>query len=469
VSRKPTPEPTLFLYRLLSIKCGTLINDAAPRGHAIYISRRITLFKTIALLALLLAPLPAVPYSIQTHEELIDLAWKQSIRPILLKQYPTLTDAQIQEAHGFAYGGCAIQDFGYYPFGNRFFSDLTHYVRSGDFVLSLLRNATTPDELAFAIGSLSHYLGDTIGHSAAVNLSVPIEFPKLERRYGPSVNYAEDPHAHVQTEFAFDINQLSKRRFAPSAYLRYVGLQVPSPLLHKAFFETYGLNLPDIIGTHQTSMRIYRFAARRFLPDIARAETILHKKNFPADIPSPDLDILAKDLAQASAENNWEKFRRPPGIRSHLFAGFIFILPKVGTLKLLAIRGPNEHTEDLYIKSVNRSIQSLRLVLNHFDTIQDYLPNRDLDTGLQVKPGGYSLTDETYARLLAMLTSHPDRAIPAQLKHDLIDYYADPLAPITTKKHPAEWAEVQANLKTLQTMKTVGDLDPAPDALEEAN
>jgi Zinc dependent phospholipase C len=436
-------------------------------GNAIPFSRRTTLFKTIALLALLLTATPGVPYSIQTHEELIDLAWKQSIRPILLKQYPTLTDAQLREAHGYAYGGCAIQDFGYYPFGNKFFSDLTHYVRSGDFVLSLLHNAQTPNELAFAIGSLSHYIGDTIGHSSAINLSVPVEFPKLEKRYGANVNYAEDPHAHVQTEFAFDINQLSKRRFAPSAYLKYVGLEVPRPLLAKSFFETYGLKLPDIIGTKQTSIRIYRFAARSFLPSIARAETILHKKNFPTDLPSSDLDTLAKDLTQASADNDWEKYRHPPGFRSHVFAGFIYVLPKFGTLKLLAIKGPNQNTEDLYIKSVNRSIKYLRLTLNHYDTIQNYLPNRDLDTGLKVKPGGYPLADRTYAKLLAMLTKNPDQSIPAQVKQDLVDYYADPQAPITTKNNPAQWAEVQANLKTLQTMKTIGDLDPVLDAIEQ--
>ena len=436
-------------------------------GNAIPFSRRSTLFKTIALLGLLLTATPGIPYSIQTHEELIDLAWKQSIRPILLKQYPTLTDAQLREAHGYAYGGCAIQDFGYYPFGNEFFSDLTHYVRSGDFVLSLLRNAKTPDELAFAIGSLSHYIGDSIGHSSAINLSVPVEFPKLEKRYGANVNYAENPHAHVQTEFAFDINQLSKRRFAPSAYLNYVGLEVPRPLLARSFFETYGLKLPDIIGTKQTSIRVYRFAARSFLPDIARAETILHKKSFPTDVPSSDLDSLAKDLTQASADNDWEKYRHPPGFRSHVFAGFIYILPKFGTLKLLAIKGPTQTTEDLYIKSVNRSIKYLRLALNHFDTIQNYLPNRDLDTGLKVKPGGYPLTDNTYAKLLAMLTKHPDLSIPAEVKRDLIDYYADPQAPITTKNNPAQWAEVQANLKTLQTMKTIGDLDPVLDAIEQ--
>jgi Zinc dependent phospholipase C len=439
------------------------------RGQAIPTPRRTTLLRTTAFLGLLLATPPAVPYSVQTHQELIDLAWKQSIRPILLKHYPTLTEAQLQEAHAYAYGGCAIQDFGYYPFGNAFFSDLTHYVRAGDFVLSLLHNATTPDELAFAIGSLSHYIGDSIGHSTAVNLSVPIEFPKLEKIYGPNINYAENPHAHVQTEFAFDINQLSKRRFAPYDYLKFVGLEVPRPLLRKAFFETYGLNLPDIIGTKETSIRVYRYAVRRFLPNIAAAETILHKKNFPADLPGPDLDDLRNDLIQASADNNWEAYRKTPGFGIHLYAGFIYILPKVGTLKMLAIKGPNQQTEGLYVKSLNRSIKSMRLVLTNFDRIDHYISNRDLDTGQVVKPGGYPLTDKTYATLLAMITSKPTNVVPTELKHDLIEYYADPQSPIITKKDPEKWSKVQANLKTLETMKTIGELDPLPDEILDGN
>ena len=436
---------------------------AARRGDIIRTHARSVLFKTIALLILLLTATPAVPYSVQTHQELIDLAWKQSIRPLLLKKFPTLTEAQLQEAHAYAYGGSAIQDFGYYPFGNAFFSNLTHYVRSGDFVLSLLHNAQTPDDLAFAIGSLSHYIGDNFGHKYAVNQSVPVEFPKLEQRYGSSVNYAENPHAHVQTEFAFDINQLSKLRFAPSAYTKFVGLEVPMDLLRKAFFETYGLRLPDIIGTRQTSIRIYRYAVRRFLPNIARAETILHKEDFPEDLPSPDLDALALDLHQAAADNNWEAYRKKPGVRSHLYAGFIYILPKVGTLKLLAIKGPNQHTEDLYIKSVNHSITALRLVLTNYDTIDHYIANRDLDTGDVVKPGAYRLTDQTYAKLLAIITKNAANVVPFQLKHDIVAYYADPQSPIETKKDPKKWAQVQTNLQTLATMKTIGALDPVPD------
>lgn len=109
----------------------------------------------ILFLALLLEmpwPTQAFAYSLLTHEQLIDLTWKQSIVPLLLSHYPNLTTAQLNEARAYAYGGCVIQDIGYYPFGDLSYSNLTHYVRSGDFVVNLLRNAQNADELAFAVG-----------------------------------------------------------------------------------------------------------------------------------------------------------------------------------------------------------------------------------------------------------------------------------------------------------------------------
>jgi Zinc dependent phospholipase C len=425
--------------------------------------RASSLLRSAFLLVLFFTTTAAIPYSVQTHQELVDLAWKDSIEPILLKHYPGLTPEQLQVAHAYAYGGCAIQDFGYYPFGNPFFSELTHYVRSGDFVLSLLRNARTANELAFAIGALSHYIGDTIGHSLAVNHSVPVEFPNLARKYGADVNYAEDPHAHVQTEFAFDINQLSKGHFAPSAYLSHIGLEVPGPLLRTAFYETYGLNLTDLVGSKQTTLRVYRSGVRSFIPNIARAETILHKNSFPAETPGDDLDHLTAELTQISTDEDWQAYRRHPGFASHMYAGFIFILPKVGPLRMLAIKGPTTQTEALYIHSMSRSVRALRLTLTNIDSIDRYIANRDLDTGATIKPGGYVLADKTYAMLLARLTEHPTRPIPMQLKHDVLDYYADPDAPISTRNDPRQWATVQANLKILQTIPTSGTLNLATD------
>src|SRR6185437_8705235 len=113
--------------------------------------------RLLPLLALLLLlPSRASAYAVLTHEELIDLTWQDSIVPLLLSRYPNLTPAELENARAYAYGGCVIQDLGYYPYGDRFFSNLAHYVRSGDFVVALFRNSRNANEMAFAVGALSH-------------------------------------------------------------------------------------------------------------------------------------------------------------------------------------------------------------------------------------------------------------------------------------------------------------------------
>jgi hypothetical protein len=416
--------------------------------------------RNILLAALLLTPTRARAYSVQTHQQLIDLAWKGSIRPLLLRRFPGTTEAELRVAHAYAYGGSAIQDLGYYPFGNKFFSDLTHYVRSADFVRSLLRHAHNPNELAFAIGALSHYVGDSLGHSEAVNPSVAFEFPKLRKEYGPSVTYDEAPHAHVRTEFAFDINEISKHRFAPSAYLRHVGLEVPEDLLARAFFETYGLDLHRVLNKHRPIIRGYRFAVRSFLPRIAYAEVLLHKDDFPPDTPSQVFDTFRQNLAQADFENGWNQYRKKAGIKTHLVALLIEIVPKVGVLSDLAIRGPNVQTEQQYVISVNHSISWLRQLLERVNTNAMALPNRDLDTGDKVKPGGYRRADETYAKLLDKITRQGATAVPAGLRQDVLAFYADPNAPISTKKNPGKWKRVQTELAELEGI--TGKPEPPP-------
>jgi len=399
------------------------------------------------------APQQSAAYSVQTHEQLIDLSWTTSITPLLRSRFPAITDAQLREAHAYAYGGCAIQDLGYYPFGSDLFSELTHYVRSGDFVQSLLRNAQTPDELAFGIGALSHYVGDSVGHAEAVNPSVAIEFPDLRKKYGPAISYADGPHQHVRTEFAFDINEITKRRFAPSAYLRHVGLNVPDRLLKKAFYETYGLDLRHVLGKRGPTIRGYRFAVRSFLPRIAYAEAVLHRGSFPADTPNESFDRLKKDLAQAEFENGWNQYRKKPGIGTYTLAGLIFVLPKIGKLSMLAIRGPEPQTHDLYVESLNRAIESLRQLFANSQTgTRPSLPNLDLDTGAPVRPGSYPLTDETYAKLLDEITRYPTRAVPLGLVQDIEQFYSDSTAPIVTKRNSHKWARVQSQLTTLRSM-----------------
>jgi len=398
-------------------------------------------------------------YGVLTHHQLIDQAWNTVIVPILLNRFPSLTTEQLREAHAYAYGGCIVQDFGYYPFANEFFSDLTHYVRTGDFVQKLFQHAHTANEFAFAIGALSHYVGDSIGHSRATNPSVAITFAKLRDKYGSSVNYAQGKHQHVQVEWAFDANQAAKLRLAPAAYVHDIGLEVPREQLAAAFYETYGIPLREIVSGPLPAMKTFRFGARSFLPNFTYAEALLHKRRFPADTPGPEFEQYERQIGQLPKEEGWDQYRRKPGIRIHLLAGLIVIVPKIGTLKMLAIKGPTEETERAYIGSVNLSTAALAVYLPRLmgTQIDMGLADRDLDTGQQVVPGGYPLTDKTYAQLLARITKVSTEPIPAGLKHDIIAYYADPAAPISTKKKPKEWAAVQEQLHVLIGMKTISE------------
>ncbi|MGH9591353.1 MAG: zinc dependent phospholipase C family protein [Terracidiphilus sp.] len=470
------------------------------------ILRRLRAAIVLALVLSIARPRPAAAYSLLTHEQLIDLTWDDSIVPLLLSRYPGLTPAQLDEARAYAYGGCVIQDIGYYPAGDLSFSDLTHYVRSGDFVVNLFRNAKNADQLAFAIGALSHYVGDSIGHSLATNLAVPAEFPKLRRKYGRVVNYAEGKHQHVQVEFAFDISEISRHRMAPLQYLRHIGLRVPVKQLALAYYQTYGLSDEFSGRRRRFNVREYRFAVRTFIPRIAFAVTVLHRRHEPPEPDIPEAAEIAKEIAAVSVSDNWPHYRRKAGVTTYVLAGLVFILPKVGPLKLVAVKGPTPASDREYIHSVAVSMAVLRRHLTRFTppsarrhhaeataAVQKQaagmnasgtagntvvrrlsagslhpLPNLDLDTGNVVRPGGYPLTDFTYAKLLHRLTRRPSQSIPPGIKRDILGYYADPDAPITTKKDPGKWAQVQADLATLAKMPTSTEPEPYPTYAEDA-
>ena len=416
--------------------------------------RAFNLHLIVALLILVPGTETARAYSVQSHQQLIDLSWKPAIEPLLLSRYPGLTAGQLREAHAYAYGGCAIQDLGYYPFGDQFFSDLLHYVRSGDFVQLLLRDANSPDELAFALGAVSHYVGDSLGHSLATNVAVPVEFPRLRRKYGTWVTYDEDPHAHVQTEFAFDVNQIQKDRFAPVDYLESVGLKVPIPLLSRVFRETYGLPLRDILGGSQRpNLFGYQLSVHHLLPRIAAAEAVLHTDDLPPDTPGPELDRMKRELKRSGVDNGWDKFRHPAGPGTRLLALAVRFTPKVSAATMLAVEGPTVKTEQDYVHSLNQSIDAMQTILTNMqmDPYQGAkdLPNRDLDTGKEVEPGAYRLTDTTYQQLLHDLTHNPNASAPAALRLNIASYYNNP-AVFGSHIKPRQWNVIHADLLLLQ-------------------
>ena len=394
-------------------------------------------------------------YSFLTHETLIDIAWDSSIKPVLLSRYPNATPTELREARAFAYGGSTIQDAGYYPFGHSFFSDLTHYVRTGDFITNLVHESHNIDELAFSLGALSHYVGDTVGHRYAVNTSVPQEFPSLGDKYGQVVTYEEDPHAHVRTEFAFDIDQLGHARFAPSGYLRHVGFRVPMRLLSRAFYDTYGITLHSVIGDEFPAFRSYEWSVRTLLPRVGYAEVLLHRKSFPADEDNADFHEYADRLTATDTASHWDAYRKhKPSFVTRVFAVLIFITPKVGPLSDLSIRGPKPDTEQDYVTSVNRATAEYADLLNKLQNIGKNsfeVPDLDLDTGYATRPGTYRLTDETYAKLIGRVTAN-DAKPPLGLRQNVLAYYSDPAAPIVTKRHARQWKKVEQDLALLRAM-----------------
>jgi Zinc dependent phospholipase C len=405
-------------------------------------------------LALLIAMMSFVmrsgAYSVLTHEELIDLAWNDSIRPLLLAKFPGATNEQLIEAHAYAYGGSAIQDMGYYPFGKRLFSNLTHYVRTGDFIAWQFQNARTINEYAFAIGALSHYLGDTIGHSQAINPATATEFPKLKRKFGDSVTYGESPHSHIRTEFAFDVEEMKNTEFAPPAYLRRVGFKVPGRFLERAFVATYGFDLHEITGRSRPALRSYRTSVRSFIPSFAEAEVVLHGHQFP---PHPDDEpyrIFADRVARTNYERRWKHTYKGPGFRAHLLAILVFLVPKIGAASDLAIKIPNHETDDAYLRSVNHTVDVFREILNKARNGDDpmAIANLDLDTGDPARLGTYELADQSYAQLLKRITELPDRKIPDDLKRHLLQYYDDPAPGAKLPKAVPEELSILREMKT---------------------
>lgn len=404
----------------------------------------------------------ASAYSFLTHQDLIDLAWNGSIRPLLRERFPQATEAQLREARAYAYGGATIQDMGYYPFGHQYFSNLTHYVRSGDFVTNLLLNARTVNEYAFALGALSHYVGDNEGHQFATNPSTALEFPTLEKKFGPVVTYDQAPNAHVRTEFAYDVEQLSQRRFAPAGYLHFVGFHVPRALLERAFVQTYGLPLRSVLGRPRPALQSYHTSVGKLLPAVSQAEVLVYRNDFPRDEDTPAFHQFQVRQLQSRTENGWQNWKHKPGFEVHVIALFIQLIrigPKVGPLSALAIRGPNRESNRWYVESMNRSTVDFEQLLHTLAKNprgELPLPNRDLDTGREVSRGAYPLTDKTYAKLLRQLTSQPDLPLPERLRQNIVGFYAEPAPKIHSKKGEKAAKHIQAELAILRGMEGIG-------------
>ena len=405
----------------------------------------------ICIIVLLVAPPRSGAYSVLAHEAIVDAAWDEAIRPLLLERFPQATPEDLKTAHGYAYGGCVIQDMGYYPFGNKFFSDLVHYVRSGDFVTALLRDSQNLNEYAFALGALAHYSADNEGHRTGTNLAVPLLYPKLRRKFGDVVTYDENPLAHLKTEFGFDVLQVAKGRYASDAYRDRVGFQVSKDLLARAFQETYSLDMNSVLSNYDLAIASYRRGVSQLIPEASKIAWQTKKDEIQRGSPGITRTAFLYRISRSTYEKQWPGKYEKPGFGTRLLGFLLELIPKVGPFRDLAFKIPTPDAEKLFVASFSNALQNyVQLANEQRSAGRTTLVDDNFDTGTITGPGQYPLADKTYADLLDRLGRDNFAAVSPGLRTALLAYYADLNAPFATKKDKKEWAKIMQEINQLR-------------------
>jgi len=413
--------------------------------------RRVVL--RLVCLALLSAPV-SFGYSVLTHEAIVDSLWDTSIQKLLLQRFPAATPEELEKAHAYVYGGCIIQDMGYYPFASHLFTDLTHYVRSGDFILALIRESQDVNEYAFALGALAHYAADNNGHRIATNLAVPILYPKLRSKFGKVVTYWDHPVSHLRTEFGFDVLQIAQGRYAPARYHAFIGFEVSKPVLERAFLDTYNIELKDIFANLDLALGSFRYSVGSVIPGMTRVAWQLKGDQVIKEAPGTTRQKFLYNLSRSSYEKEWGTMYHRPGIRTRLTAWVLRIVPKFGPFKSLAFRPPTPEVEKLFMASFNATVDNYRSLLANAGSGRLTLPNENFDVGEPTVAGKYLGADEAYDQLLGKLADRKFAGVSPELRGNILDYYHDRKAPDspTAKKAAAKWDKLTGQVEQLRAL-----------------
>jgi len=425
----------------------------AARRH---LSTRLIGVPCLVSLILISAPI-SYGYSVLTHEAIVDSLWDASIQKMLIKRFPSATPEELEQAHAYVYGGCILQDMGYYPFSSRFFSDLTHYVRSGDFIVALLRESQDLNEYAFGLGALAHYAADDSGHRIATNLAVPILYPKLRAKFGKEVTYGDDPLSHIRTEFGFDVLQVAQGRYATDRYRAFIGFKIAKPVLERAFLDTYGVALKDVFGDLDLALGSFRYSVGSIIPGMTRVAWQLKGAQVTKEIPGMTKQKFLYNLSRSSYEKEWGTMYHRPGFRTRLVAWVLEYIPKSGPFKSLSFRAPTPEVEKLFMASFNATIDSYRALLANVDAGNMELPNENFDLGEPTVAGKYAGADQAYDKLLGKLVDHKFAGLSPELRSNVLKYYSGRKAPVAppTKHASVEWTKLQDRIEQLKQSSPV--------------
>lgn len=415
------------------------------------------LMRRLVLVFIVLLPAHlAQAYSVLSHEALVDALWDVEFKRILLQRFPHATPSELKEAHSYAYGGAVIQDMGFYPHNNGYFSDLTHYVRSADFILSLIDDSRTLDEYAFALGALSHYYGDNIGHRWGTNRAEPLLYVKLRKKFGDPLTYAEDPNKHLETEYAFDVNEIAKGKYAGQSYQDFIGFNVAEPLLKQAFRETYGFDIDQMYGDFDKAIGSDRYTLRTLIPFFTRVAWAYHKDEIRHTNPTITKKRFLYTLSRSSFERHWGKKYQGPTLWDKIVAFLVKILPPIGEIRILRFRALTPQTQQIFMHSFDQATPEYQAALAAAADSRLRIENKNFDLGSVAAPGEYSLQDDAYAYWLNRLARNSFVGIDEEIRSDLLSYYSNLNAPLNTKKDKKQWQLLLAQLSALKALPAPG-------------
>jgi len=372
---------------------------------------------------LFFAPPPTLAFSVLAHQAVVDRAWDDAIAPALRRAFPHASADEIARARAYAHGGSHIADLGYFPLGNRLFIDLVHYVRPGDFVATMVRDAQTVDELAFALGGLSHYVTDEIGHPEATNRTVPEIYPKLQREYGDTVTYADDAGAHIETEFRFDVLAVAQNPKSLDLFRHAVDFEISKPLLERAFRATYGIDLHDIFADEDVAIATYRWGFRELIHEATGIAWQLYRTDIERLDPEATAAGFAYYLSRRDFESQFGKAYREPGYFTKFVAFLVKLVPNVGPLKRLPYKPLPADAQRRFADAITKVVRDYERSVQRLPMRPLVASNVNLDTGQPVRRGDYAPADRAYAALLDKLEDHGFTDVPPELRADILRFY----------------------------------------------
>jgi hypothetical protein len=411
---------------------------------------RIAALLSIAAL-LLMTPGAGHAFSVLAHQAIVDQAWDGTLVPAVRKRFPTATQQELEDAHGYARGGSHLPDLGYFPLGSHLFTDLLHYVRTGDFYERAVKEAGTPQEYAFALGMLAHYEADTIGHPEGTNRAVPIIYPKLAEKYGASATYADSPSAHLETEFRFDILQVAHRHEVPKLFEHSVEFKVPRDFLERVFQETYGFKLDDLFENYDVAVNTYRWGFRTLIDEATGIAWELYREDIESLEPGTKRGDFISEMSRTDFVKQFGSAFLEPGYFAR-FVGFLGnLVPNIGPLKNLPYKPLPDNVKQsffhAYRDASNQYVKEISVVQGG----RILLPNLILDTGEPDRAGGYVPADKAYAELLDHHAQDHFAQMPKDLAADMLAHFRDRNAAVSFEDDQSKRAKILEEINELQS------------------